>query len=342
MHGLLLPYRLCLLIQHSFLLYFISRPGNKFLKLVGSFFYFVHVLVTIFRLRPRVVIASHWDSLLVSSIALNFVFRDIDLIYDCIDVPSSNNKYIRFALKFLENFAIKRCKLTIFASRFFQNDYKSRIPSLILENRPSRNIFKIPRKNFESRIKAFVESMPPTSINLAWIGVVRYPQVFYLLLKTLVSYKDKINFAIYGDGPSAKLVRKWVAEFGLSQSVFFYGRYSPEELHLIYRNSDFVWAAYPTNNINGRLAISNKYFECSLTNTPILLSFDTEMARLISDLKNVSFVSVDVFDPISVDCACRSILSFNASGFKPYEDNLFWEDFDYQLLRAVSLILNNN
>ena len=36
------------------------------------------------------------------------------------------------------------------------------------------------------------------------------------------------------------------------------------------------------------------------------------MARLISDLKNVSFVSVDVFDPISVIVhagqSCRSML----------------------------------
>ena len=61
-----------------------------------------------------------------------------------------------------------------------------------------------------------------------------------------------------------------------------------KNINEIYDYVDYVWAAYPNNNLNVKYAISNKYFESLNFQKKIIVSSKTELSNLVIS-KNQGF-----------------------------------------------------
>lgn len=300
--------------------------GKKIKKLIHLYKFISHIKRTLEKNNPSIIIASHWDSLLCASIALIGKQKKPIIIYDCLDIPTSNNIFIYKFLRALEKTLLGNVSLTIFASRFFKKIYPDNIKSIIYENYPSRQLLHANQKNKTIKINDSNKKI------ISWVGVVRYDEVFENIF---IAIRDEdYLFYIFGDGPSLENIKKLAASLNLNKKVFFHGRYTQEDLPSIYNSSDLIWAAYPTKEPNTKLAISNKYFECSLLNKTPIISSNTEMAK---NLKEKNVVIVNEYDPIDIKYQINLHFEKNKT-FSKYEPDIFWEDEEDRLINAISNI----
>lgn len=302
--------------------------GNQLKKLLYLSFFILFAVRVVCKVRPKIIFASHWDSL-VCAILIKLIFLGrIKVIYDCLDMPTASNRIINKALTRVEHFNLKWVDLTIFASRFFKPLYPKKIKSLIFENYPSQDTLEN-QVEIPSWIKIKNIELYKNKKNIAWIGVVRY---FEILENILYIIKDTdFSFYVFGDGPDLNKLKSKVKEMNLDSKVEFFGRYSPSDLKFIYDMSGLVWAAYPTQDFNAVYAISNKYFECSYFNKPPIISSKTKMAENLIDNKSVILV-----DEYSVKDIKDKVTSFKVEAeFKKYEPDVLWEQKEGELLAYI-------
>ncbi|MDY7218789.1 glycosyltransferase [Denitrificimonas sp. JX-1] len=296
--------------------------GNK-IKKIFSLPKFIRYISKIKKIEnPDIIFASHWDSLLCAVSIKVFSRNKIKIIYDCLDLPTSNNKAISLFLKLLERACLRHVSFTIFASRFFKELYPSSLNSYTFENYPSKKALdfdSIQPKWFLD----FKENKPESGKNVSWVGVVRYYEILENILKAIVG--TSICFYVFGDGPELKKLQKKVKTLNLENQVVFFGRYSPSDLKYIYELADLVWAAYPTNDFNAIYAISNKYFECSYFSKIPIFSKNTMMAKeLVKEYSNV--VVVDEYNVDDIRNKIKKGLASLSVSYVKYEPDTFWEE----------------
>ena len=298
-----------------------SELGNRFKKLFLFPLFIMFGLKTCRRLKPNILFASHWDSLFLGCLVKVFYPR-VKLIYDCLDVPTSKFEIVVKILTKLESYCIQFVDLTIFASRYFPELYKKDVYNIVFENYPSRSLLdvtdKVPSWYYEA-----IELKNTRLPIVAWVGVVRYPSVLENLIESIVDL-EMILF-IFGDGPSLRFAKNMVDRKALNEKIYFWGRYGQNELPYIYQLSDFIWAAYPTDNLNAIYAISNKFFECSMFKRVPVISSSTRMAEDLKVNYSSNVILVDEFDveDIKYKLALAATGSFQ---FRPYQKEEFWED----------------
>lgn len=102
---------------------------NKLYKLFLIYNYFRFIKGVLNKEDYKVILASHWDMLLLCSILKK---RNQILIYDNLDIPTHRFYVVRLFLKFIEYLALLKTNGVIFASRFFKPLYDNWSPHLIL------------------------------------------------------------------------------------------------------------------------------------------------------------------------------------------------------------------
>lgn len=315
--------------EESYILETNTGYGNPLRKLLILPLFLLHIIKVYKKCRPDVILASHWDSLFLVLLAKVIVRGDALIVYDCLDLPTSKNKIILKFLHWLERKMLKSVDLTIYASRFFGQLYDGNNASITFENYPPKTLCD---KNIEppSWFQSVLD-FDSNTLNLSWIGVVRYPEVLMSLLK-FIKQTSRYRLLVFGDGPSLKYMQGLVGDMCICDKVFFFGRYNNNQLKYIYDVSDLVWAAYPTNDYNTRYAISNKYFECSLFSTVPIISAGTMMSKHREIDSSIIFV-----DESSVDDIFEKLERYDfGKKFKKYEIELFWECQEYKLFEAFN------
>lgn len=308
--------------------------GNQIKKLLKLPLFILHTYRVCKAQNPDVIFASHWDSL-ICAVIIKIVWNwKVQIIYDCLDLPTFSNSFIKKIILFVERLSLKFVSLTIFASRYFKPLYSSKLKCYVFENYPSFNLLGSSLE-LPNWAKNYDEQMLKSTKNVAWIGVVRY---FEIINNILLAIKDtEINFFIFGDGPELDRVKKVVHSFGLDNQVIFFGRYKSSDLRWIYEHSGLIWAAYPTNDFNAVYAISNKYFECSLFEKPIILSKKTKMAKALN--KNSHVILVDEYSIPDIRGKLLSNIDITLSEYCKYEDDIFWEDQEEKFLDFLKKVL---
>lgn len=286
--------------------------------------------------KPNAIFASHWDSLICATFIRLFSKGNVKIIYDCLNLPTTLNSFLKSILDKVEQLCLRYVDLTIFASRYFQPLYSKHLNSYVFENYPSIGVFQTEANDCDI-LEQYKEIDFNKVRSISWIGVVRY---FDILENILLAIKQTdIYLLVFGDGPELDKLRKAVNEHNLNKQVLFFGRYNHSDLPAIYKISQCVWAAYPTNDFNAVYAISNKYFECSFFERDIVLSKKTKMAEKLSNHKNVLLV-----DEYSVSNITDNLIGFleknNKGDYSKYEPDTFWEDKEQEMLRVISEIIN--
>lgn len=291
-----------------------SGYGNKLSKLYNSIFYFKFVKKNLKNQKPDIVIASHWDMLIIAVILKKKL--KFKLVYENLDMPDSKNKLVNIIIRSMEKRAIQRTNGIILASRFFAAQYNKNINSLIYENYPYN------LKELYNNISVKHED----KVKIAFVGNVRH----FITLKNLISAFQNhhvIEIVFYGTGIQEKSLKEYCSLNAIT-NVKFYGKYDYEEIPAIYSEIDLVWAAYPTDSFNVKSAISNKFFESIHFEKIGVFSENTCIGQLISENK----IGITV-DPYNIENVRESIEKFiGNSKNREMQENII----NYKLLNELS------
>ena len=308
--------------------------GNRIKKLFSLPLFVSHVYMVALKNRPEIIFASHWDSLICAVFIKIFLNWRVNIIYDCLDMPTSSRKSISIFLRLIERVNLKFVSLTIFASRHFRPIYPKYCKSYIFENYPSKNIAE--HKNIIPKwFDGFDLNALKSKKNISWIGVVRYFEILDNILNSIVDLD--LYFFVFGDGPELVRLKKRAAELGILNKVIFFGRYESADLYFIYELSDVVWSAYPTADFNAIYAISNKYFECSYFCKVPIFSKNTKMAKDL--LNNRGVFLVNEYSIPEIRTVILKAINFCSEDFLKYEADSLWEDKEVEFVAYLKRIL---
>ena len=253
-----------------------SEYGNKTRKLLNLWGYRKFCHATIKALHPDVVIASHWNNLMMVP-RLNR--RKQMLIYENLDVPTE--AYIlRKTTTAIEHWHMRRVDLTVHASRFFTKLYSPKRPQLILENKPA---YPTPTPQ---------EYHVHTPIRIAFIGLLRYRDILKILIDA-VRDDERFQLFFHGEGHARKYLEACAEG---ASNIFFTGRYDYEDVSRFYQQTDVVWAAYPNKDFNVKYAISNKFHESLTFGIPTVYADNTYLGDFVVE-NHIGLVA----DPYSMD-----------------------------------------
>lgn len=293
--------------------------GNKLQKLMGLFSFKTFINKVLNENNFDIVIASHWETLLLAS---ELKRKDSKLIYENLDIPTSSNIHILKLLQKIEKKALKKTDAIVFASRFFVPLYdfftKDKI---LLENKPDKQLFLYEAKEHDS-------------FNIVFLGVIRYLDILKNLIDSVSEIKG-IKLIIWGDGPDYENLKNYAKG---KESVFIQGRYENSQLANIYSEADLVWAVYPNDDYNVKYAISNKFHESINIGKPCIYAEKTELGNFVSS-NRIGFVvnpySVDditeLFDKLKVNLKLIEEAANNLKILKKKESS--WND-DFNELRV--------
>ncbi|WP_404459794.1 glycosyltransferase [Sutcliffiella horikoshii] len=277
-----------------------------------KFIYFAYQKIK--ELQPDTIICRHWQTFFFISL-LNL--KGVRVIYDVCDMPS--NKIISF----FEKRIIGKADQVVLSSRYFKNFYNHK-NIVVLENRPELKNFI----NINNQLKSATESKK-SKLCVTFLGKIRYYEVMKNLINSIKNLND-IELKFYGDGPDYMALKNYSDENNID-NVFFYGRYSPEDISEIYSKTDIVWCAYPSDNFNVKYAISNKFFETLAFKKPGIFSGNTKISHEISENnigflvnpyseENIKSLFIKISsDPILIEKVGENIKSYN----KP----IFWDEY---------------
>lgn len=236
----------------------VSEYGSLFKKLCNLIGYFHFIKKYNKKLLPKIIIASHWDMLLLAVIMRQKGQR---IIYENLDVPTSGNNWLQKLLLRIEKWAVNRSDAMIVASRFFLPLYTYyRGKKFVIENKPLNIV-----------VAANPELRKEQGLVISYIGLVRYIQILKNLVDAVRSLKN-VTLYIHGEGQDLIALKEYAKDV---THVHFTGRYEGAELPALYRSADVVWAAYPNKDYNVKYAISNKYHESIAYQVPCIYSDKT-------------------------------------------------------------------
>lgn len=233
--------------------------GNKLQKLFGLFGYRSFCKKEIRIIKPDVIIASHWNNLLMLP---RLDYEKQMLIYENLDAPTGPF-FIRYILRCIECSYMSNA-LTIHASRFYTAIYPKKYRQLVLENKPVFNT-------------APIDYSPQSPLRIAYLGNIRYIDILKNLADA-VKGDGRFCLSYHGGGPDYENLSEYVA--GIS-NISLTGPYKYEDIEQLYRNADVIWAAYPNRDFNVQYAISNKFHESLAYAIPSIYADKTRLGEYV-------------------------------------------------------------
>ncbi|WP_159730176.1 glycosyltransferase [Sphingobacterium sp. 18053] len=300
--------------------------GNPLQKLIALFSYFFYLKRINASLQPKILIASHWDMLLLCSLLKS---KDQKLVYENLDLPTAESSFVRKILDALEKRSLKNTDLIIFASRFFQQRYDFFSGSkVVIENLPITENALIEKKYFYESDK----------LKISFIGTVRYFDVMKNLVDSIVGLDVEVLF--WGDGPDFARLKAYTSD---NTQVKIFGSYEYNHIRDIYEVSDLVWAVYPSLDYNVKYAISNKFYECFKYCRPGIFATDTCLADVVKH-EEIGF-TVNPYDQQAIRKLIADAIS-NPELINKYKTNLGnfkgkrnWEDNESTLVNSFESLL---
>lgn len=247
------------------------------------------------------------------------------LIYEVYDIKFIKNKILNFLKEKIEMRLIKGRKAKIiFASPFFKNYYSEfyseYTEEITINNKPSNLVINSKKINYMEKFKAEYEG----KLVIGFIGTIRHKKILINLINASKKM-DNVLILLAGTGPSLEEVETYVNKNSLKSKVIFTGRYNSDNLSEIYEVCDFIWAAYPNNNLNVKYAVSNKFFESIVFNKKIIVSNLTILGNQVSKMNNGYVV-----DPYNVNEIENLLISLKKDDIPnaqmSFGTGLFWED----------------
>ena len=295
-----------------------SPSGQLWKKLLNLYGYYLFLKQILHTYNYDIIIASHWDMLLLMALLKK---KKQILIYENLDIPTSYNRVLLWILLKVERAALLKCDAIIFASRFFAPLYDWYDgKKFILENKST---------NEPNECEILKDCMNKTFV-VAYIGLVRYIDILKNLVDA-VRQLPNVILKIHGDGQDVIALKDYTKDM---VNVEFTGRYDQIQLSGLYADADLVWAAYPNKDYNVKYAISNKFHESIVYRKPCIFANNTKLGDLVVS-KQIGLIvdpynTRDIYDVLNCAIANRSQLEMIKSNLKEYsmQEQNWGEQFD--------------
>lgn len=309
--------------------YIYSNPaalGSKIekLKSLPGFASFVKKSLDDF--KPNIIIASHWDSLLICS---RYKKEGQYLIYENLDIPTGRG-IVRKIATWVESLALKKTDLICHASRFYPQLYGNfKKEQIVVENKVPCNMIAgkepAPRKD--------------ATLVIMFNGGLRYADTMFRLFEA-VGDLEGVTLSLHG-GANGSEGERILKEAGKYKNIICHGRYDYSSIPILFGGADVVWAVYPAEDFNVKYAISNKYHECLLFGVPGIYARDTCLGDFV-EKENIGFAvdssSVESIRELIISIRDnRSILDEKKAKLRAQKinENQYWEDEVAPLMYSV-------
>lgn len=200
---------------------------------------------------------------------LIFINEESDMLFD-----RSKNPIVRKLIIWANKRIIKKSYKTVMTSQGFADYYYG--------NKIPKNIVVIPNKVSAACLKLQAVAKEPFDVNhirFAFTGNARYNSIFNMC-KIVGEHFPQHEFHFYGTlNYFTDAQKKAVSEY---KNVFVHGPFkNPDDLPGIYSKIDFVISTYDAGGVNVQYAESNKIYESMFFETPIFVSTNTVLEKIV-------------------------------------------------------------
>lgn len=290
--------------------------GKKIKKIFGMAGFRKKIKSTIESYNPDIVHCIDWDTLFLCS-TINC--KKYKLIYEIYDIPEVKNKLLSNLIKTMESKLILKVDKIIYASPYFDYRY-SEINKMkyTLNNKPSIDILNFKNNNNDKLNE---------NLNIAYIGNIRYIEVLKNLVDAVKNTDVKLDF--HGEGPDLNELKKYCEA---QENIIFTGRYDYKNIYKLYKNCDVVWAVYPAEYENVKLAISNKYFESIAFKKPGIYANNTFLGENV--IKERLGFTVNPYSSEDIKSLIKKLYNKKEinnviENMDKFSNDVFWESEEY-------------
>ena len=200
---------------------------------------------------------------------LLFINEESDMLFD-----RAKNPVVRKLIIWVNKLIIKKSYKTVFTSQGFSDFYYG--------DKAPKNIVIIPNKVSADCLRLPTVEKEPFDVNhikFAFTGNARYQSIFNVC-KVIGEHFPQHEFHFYGTlNYFTEDQKQIVAGY---KNVFVHGPFkNPDDLPEIYSKIDFVFGTYDSTGINVRYAESNKIYEAMFYETPIFVSTNTVVEKIV-------------------------------------------------------------
>ena len=200
-------------------------------------------------------------------------------IYEMSDMVYASFPYlVRIIFRCIDQTLVRKSLFTLMTSEGFKK--------YLFGNRIIDNIDYIPNKlsdyfrNKDREIHIFSSE----KIRFSFIGLIRYPNTVFRFAKVVGKYFPRYEFHFYGfcDVNYENDLQKLVEKYG---NVYYHGPFkNPDDLGIIYSQTDVTVCCYDTSTINERIAEPNKLYESIFFTSPIVVTQNTYLSQKVRSL----------------------------------------------------------
>ena len=236
---------------------------------------------------------------------LTFINEESDMLFD-----RAKNPIIRRLIILANKLIIKRSYKTVMTSQGFAEFYYG-------DNIPS-NIVIIPNKVSAACLKLPAVRKGPFNVHnikFAFTGNARYNSIFNMC-KVVGEHFPQHEFHFYGTlNYFTDTQKQVVSSF---KNVFVHGPFrNPDDLPEIYSKIDFVISTYDSAGVNVQYAESNKIYESMFFETPIFVSTNTVLEKIVK--RHNMGIALNALDDEAI---INSINSITEDKYEEYRSSL--------------------
>ena len=144
-----------------------------------------------------------------------------------------------------------------------------------------KTVHNIIKKDLDNN-KNFVKKPYGSTLNVAWIGSIRYFEHQKKIIDKLC-HDNRFKLTYHGTGPELELYRKYCQSKGISK-ITFTGEYNNNDKPALLGDADILNNTYNTNKImETKYAISNKYYDGLIFGIPQLVETDTFKSAIVKE-----------------------------------------------------------
>jgi len=291
--------------------------GNKIKKMFNLLLFMRKVKKQIKEYKPTHIHAIDLEMLITAKALSN----KEKIIYEVYDLKIFKNKIINKIREKIE-FSILNQGIhgIILASPYFKEYYKEKIKNIntiFINNKPAKSI----NIDFNSGYMDNYKDELKNYTVIGFVGTVRHEEILKKLIDA-VEKIEKVKLIISGQGPCTDSLRTYIYNNKLEKQIIITGRYEQTDLLSIYSVCDYIWAAYPNDDLNVKYAISNKYFESILFKRKIIVSEETMLGNDV--VSNKIGYTINPYNSNEIEKLLRTLDKKHEINNR--ENNLFWEN----------------
>lgn len=210
-------------------------------------------------------------------------FKNKKIVFDMHEYYSNKrSKFLNLLIDKAVKYTQKRATWIIHVNNFQTMDVKQKEKLVFIPNYPEKKDFE----NF-NRINS-------NKFRISYTGYVRHYIPLLNLIKA-ANELDNIEVSINGSGDAYEKLKK---EEGKLKNFVLTGAYNHDDIAKFYENSDMLYVVYNKGNKNDETAFPTKFYEAMITNTPVIVSKNTDMGDYVEG-NNIG-ITVDGTDYLDI------------------------------------------